>query len=72
MYTTPITDVMTVNSFRLSLLPANDAVKNAVQEAAKVVNTIQSVYVKETNAKVENGSIVSYGANAKVSFKIGG
>jgi flavin-binding protein dodecin len=34
------------------------------------VNNIESVYVKEMNAKVENGTIVSYGVNAKVSFVI--
>jgi len=48
----------------------DEAVRNAVQEAAKTVNNIESVYVKEMNAKVENGTIVSYGVNAKVSFVI--
>ena len=46
------------------------AVINAVQEAAKTINNIESVYVKEMNAKVENGLIVSYGVNAKISFRI--
>lgn len=48
----------------------DEAVRNAVREAAKTVNNIESVYVKEMNAKVENGTIVSYGVNAKVSFVI--
>ncbi len=50
----------------------DDAVNNALQEASKSVNNIQSIYVKEMNAKVENNEIVSYGVNAKVSFEVNG
>lgn len=49
----------------------DDATKNALKEASKSVNNIQSIYVKEMNAKVENNEIVSYGVNAKVSFVVG-
>jgi len=49
----------------------DDATRNALKEAAKSVKNIQSVYVKEMNAKVENNEIVSYGVNAKISFKVG-
>lgn len=48
----------------------DDAVKNACKEASKSVKNIQSIYVKEMNANVENNEIVSYGVNAKVSFKV--
>lgn len=48
----------------------DDATKNALKEAAKSVKNIQSVYVKEMNAKVENNEITSYGVNAKISFKV--
>lgn len=48
-----------------------DATRNAVKEAAKTVKNIQSVYVKDMNAKVENGAIASYGVTAKISFTVG-
>lgn len=48
----------------------DDAAQNAVTEASKTVKNIQSVYVKEMNANVTNNKIVSYGVNAKISFKI--
>lgn len=48
----------------------DDAVRNALKEASKSVNNIESVYVKEMKANVTNGEIVSYGVNAKVSFKV--
>lgn len=49
-----------------------DATKNALAEAAKSVKNIQSVYIKEMNAKVEDNQIVSYGVNAKISFGVDG
>jgi flavin-binding protein dodecin len=45
-----------------------EATQKAVEKASKTVNNIQSVYVKEMNANVENGKIVSYAVNAKISF----
>lgn len=48
----------------------DDATENALKEASKSVNNIESIYVKEMNAKVENNQIVSYGVNAKVSFRV--
>lgn len=48
----------------------DDATKNALKEASKSVDNIQSIYVKEMKANVENNEIVSYGVNAKVSFKV--
>ena len=48
----------------------DDAVQQALNEASQSVNNIQSVYVKEMNANVENNKIISYGVNAKVSFKV--
>lgn len=49
----------------------DDAVNNALIEASKSVKNIKSIYVKEMTAKVDNNKIVSYGVNAKVSFKVG-
>lgn len=48
----------------------DDATKNAVEEASKTVNNIQSVYIKEMNANVTDGKIVSYAVNAKISFVV--
>ena len=48
-----------------------DATKNALKEASKSVKNIQSLYVKEMNAKVKDNEIVSYGVNAKISFVVG-
>jgi dodecin len=47
-----------------------EATQNAVDEAAKTVKNIKSVYIKHMNAKVENNRIVSYAVNAKISFEI--
>jgi dodecin len=47
-----------------------DAIQQAVADAAKTLRNIRSVYVKEMNAKVENDRVVSYGINAKVSFEL--
>ena len=48
----------------------DDAVQVALNEAAKSVKNITSVYVKEMKANVENNKIVSYGVNAKISFTV--
>jgi dodecin len=48
----------------------SEATKNAVEEAAKTVKNIRSIYIKHMNANVENNRIVSYAVNAKISFEI--
>lgn len=48
----------------------SEATENAVKEAAKTVKNIQSVYVENMNANVENNEVVSYAVNAKISFVI--
>jgi len=48
----------------------DDATRKAVEQAAKTVKNIKSVYVKTMNANVENNKIVSYAVNAKISFEI--
>jgi dodecin len=49
-----------------------DAAQVAVQEAAKTVRNIKSVYIQETEATVENDRITYYRVNAKISFEIEG
>jgi flavin-binding protein dodecin len=46
----------------------NEAVQNAVTEAAKTVKNIKGVHVKRCTAKVENNKIVEYNANVKIAF----
>jgi flavin-binding protein dodecin len=48
-----------------------DAAQQAVTEASKTVRNIQSVYIKDLQAVVENGKITNYRLNAKISFIIG-
>jgi len=45
-----------------------DAAANAVKQAAETVRGIKSIYVKEMEASVEDGKIVQYRVNAKISF----
>ena len=45
-----------------------DAVQNAVTEAAKTINGIKGVHVKRCTAKIENNKIVEYNADVKIAF----
>ena len=49
-----------------------DAVVSAVERASETVHGIKSVYVDNFNAKVENGRIVEYRIDAKISFLLEG
>jgi dodecin len=49
-----------------------DAAQLAVQEAAKTVRNIKSVYIQEMEATVENDRISYYRVNVKISFAIEG
>jgi flavin-binding protein dodecin len=45
-----------------------DAAQSAVQQAAKSVRNIKSVYVENFEATVDNTRLVKYRVNAKISF----
>ncbi len=49
-----------------------DATQEALKEASKSVRNIQSIYIKEFQATVENNQIVNYRINAKISFMVEG
>lgn len=49
-----------------------DAAQLAVQEAAKTVRNIKSIYIQEMEATVENDRITYYRINVKISFAIEG
>lgn len=48
----------------------DDALQNAVREAAKTVRNIDSVFVKDIKAHVKEDRIISYGVIAKISFRV--
>ena len=47
-----------------------DAAQIAVTEASKSVRNIESVYLKEMTAKVEENLIVQYRVNVKITFRV--
>lgn len=49
-----------------------DATQQALREASKTINNIQSVYIKEFQAVVQDDEITNYRVNAKVSFTVDG
>ena len=48
-----------------------DAVQEALTEASKTVRNIESIYVKDFQAIVENNEITAYRVNTKISFRVG-
>jgi len=49
-----------------------DAAQIAVNDAAKSVRGIKSIYVKELEAVVESNRVTQYRINAKISFMVEG
>ncbi|UWX55511.1 dodecin family protein [Maribacter litopenaei] len=47
-----------------------DAAKNAVAQASKSVKNIRSVYINEQSATVEDGKMVMYRVNVKITFEV--
>ena len=47
-----------------------DAAKNALNQASRSVDHIRSVYINEQSATVEDGKIVSYRVNVKITFEV--
>jgi hypothetical protein len=47
-----------------------DAAQSAVAEAGKTVRNIKTVYISDFQGIVENGNIVRYRVNAKVTFVV--
>jgi dodecin len=45
-----------------------DAVKVALKKASETVSNIQTIYVKEFLAVVDEGEVIDYQINAKVTF----
>jgi flavin-binding protein dodecin len=49
-----------------------DAAQTAVNDAAKSVRGIKSIYIKELEGVVENNKVTQFRINAKVSFMVEG
>ncbi|WP_047246348.1 dodecin family protein [Maribacter thermophilus] len=47
-----------------------DATKNAVEQASKSVKNIRSVYINEQSAVVEDGKMVNFRVNVKITFEV--
>ena len=47
-----------------------DATKNAVAQASKSVKNIRSVYLNEQSATVEDGKMVDFRVNVKITFEV--
>ena len=47
-----------------------DAAQSAVKEASKTLRGVRSIYIKNFEASVENGKVMQYRVNAKVSFDL--
>lgn len=47
-----------------------DAIQQAVTEAAKTVRNIDSVYVKDIKAHVKDGKVTTYGVVCNISFRL--
>ena len=46
-----------------------DAAKNAVERAGKTLEDLRIAEVKKLDMKIENGKVIAYRANVRVSFK---
>jgi len=47
-----------------------DAAQKAVDEAAKSVKNIKSVWIQDQSCEVENSKITDYRVNAKITFLV--
>lgn len=46
------------------------AVQDAVTEAARTVDSLQTVYVQDLQAVLEGSKVIRYRANVKISFVV--
>lgn len=49
-----------------------ECMENAVKEASKTVNNIQSVWLQDAKAVVKNQEVTKYRTIVKVTFLVGG
>jgi flavin-binding protein dodecin len=49
-----------------------DAAQQAVSDASRSIKNIESIYIKDHSAKVENNEITQYRINAQITFRVDG
>jgi hypothetical protein len=47
-----------------------DTAQGAVKEAAKILRNVSSLYIKEFTAEADDGKVINYRINAKVTFDL--
>lgn len=47
-----------------------DATKKAVEHASKSVKNIRSVYINEQSASVDDGKVIEFRVNVKITFEV--
>ena len=47
-----------------------DAAQGVVEEAAKTLRNVRSLYIKEFTTEVDDGKVTNYRINAKVTFDL--
>lgn len=47
-----------------------DAIQNVINEAAKTIKDIKSVYIQDMQVSVKHNTIEQYRVNAKVTFEV--
>jgi flavin-binding protein dodecin len=47
-----------------------EATRQAIKDSSKTIKNIESIYIKEQSAKVENNQIIQYRINAQITFKV--
>lgn len=53
-----------------SAVGIEDAMQKAVTEVSKSVRNVDSVYVKDIKAHVQDGKITTYGVICNISFRV--
>ena len=70
IYTVKMTIVKVIELIGCSADGLQEAVENAVKEAAKTIRNLKGVDVISWTGKIEGENIVEYRANVKISFVV--
>ena len=62
--------VKVIELIAVSEKSVEDAVHNAVAEASKTIRNIDSVYVKDIKAHVQDNKVTTWGVNCQISFRL--
>jgi flavin-binding protein dodecin len=62
--------VKVIELISVSEVSIEDAVRSAVAEASKTIRNIDSVYVKEIKAHVNDNQVTTWGVNCQISFRL--